>query len=447
MSAFTFAVIGDYHWVNRSCHNHAIARGVTEDLDKYEWMHRHVTPALIKAVCRHRPRFLFQLGDLAEGSCDSVGKEKLELAEAWKNLAKTGAPVFTVHGNHNPSALYCQTVRSAMSRSLHCPINTAHFHFQYERVHFIGLDTSDLRINNPQYKWLQSLLEQAAQWNERVFLFGHFPLFLVGRPCFSDLAFMRALGALTAKYLVDAYFCGHTHNQSVTLHTRDGRSILQAKGFALGYSDKPPLALEVARRVLIGPRDRYLGGFLEDYAPGYFLVKVWKNRVVLSWRVLNMGEVVRVEWRRAGHYQVRQVLPLARMAAMRSQDWKQIKSARLHMASFGLKQEDCPVALNGAPIGLAKSGLSFAPRRCIAIPADQARLIRTVNTVAIATPKRAGIFIGGVRLELTLQDGRTVSSPVSDFYATARRWDAWRTPHVHHVRRGRNIVIKLSFTG
>lgn len=101
----------------------------------------------------------------------------------------------------------------------------------------------------------------------------------MGTPFFDTPAFATGIEQLCRRYRVDAYFCGHTHNQSVSFHRmeKDGSGFLQLTGSAVGYPEMPTTGLDTYHRIADygdGADNQYLWGILEDSAPGFFMVEV-----------------------------------------------------------------------------------------------------------------------------------------------------------------------------
>ena len=85
-----------------------------------------------------------------------------------------------------------------------------------------------------------------------------------------DLA--HELAPLLGRFAADAYFCGHTHNQSILQHRTAGRPVLQFLGAPVGLPEEIPIPTERVQALLPDPGMTlaHWPGYLENTAPGCF---------------------------------------------------------------------------------------------------------------------------------------------------------------------------------
>ena len=446
---FTFAVIGDTHYINKKYHQKALRRGLVEDVERYNWMRTHVAPSIFSEIRQHRPEFVVQLGDLAEGGCDADKLSQYEMEEAWGQISYIGAPVFMAKGNHDTEIVYREVILPLLSKNLGTKLKTNYYSFDYDNNSFIFVDYLGLTEGNQQYLWLKGELER-CQKADRIFIFAHAPLFPIARPFFSELSFIRPMLNLLEQYPVDVYFCGHTHNQSATLHHYKGKKILQMMGSIIGFPQEELITLKESRNLFCSPEEcEYYWGFLEDSAPSYFIVKIVRDLTYLSWYVLGKGQQGIIEWGKRGNYHVIKKPKGKRKIPINSSDLKRIKSAYLHMCLYGSSGENKLVFLNGTEIGSAPIAGAFAPRKGINISKEKIKYIKMENTIEIHNPDKELFTTGSICLEITLDNGQKVRTNVSPYiYTTTHKWDNWGLDILRYVEPGRMIgPIFLKFGG
>lgn len=440
----TFAVLGDTHYRNNRYHLRTALRQTTGEKPgleasstaNYPWMVENVWPALLDEVKEHDPALVFQIGDFVDGSCDDYEGAAAEMREALDLLSSPGCPVFICRGTHEglipqPGGYaYHSVVIPFLSKNLGRPLGKTYYSFDVGDCHFILLDYVTLNEGDEQHRWLEADLA-AVRDQKRVFLFAHPPLVPIGRAFFSRLEFIKPVLKSLAKYPVDAYFCGHTHHQAVTLHRVGERQLLQAMGTIIGFPEAQPNPLERVRALLPPAGDfEYYWGFQEDTAPSWFLVQVEGQRVKLSWHLLHRGVQGTVEWQEASRVSrvTKPNLPTPFIAA--SEDLQDIVSARLYINGTAPGDPDMIVLLNGVPIGSVPRNGGFGPARegrgFIEIPPDCLEAIGPENELIIYNPGGHEVCLGGLFLEATLADNRRVRTDVAPYlYATSHRWDDW----------------------
>jgi hypothetical protein len=255
-------------------------------------------------------------------------------------------------------------------------------------------------------------------------VFAHQPLFPVARISFSDPPFAHALREALAGCAVDAYFCGHTHNQALAFHPDYGQAgVLQVKTAAVGVPDSQPLPLEQTRTLLLPDRARYVSGFLEDTMPSWFLVEVEAEAVTLTWRRIGHGVESVLRWDQPADATWQQPPEPRPLPAVSDADLAQIRSARLHMAFHGSKQPGKTVLLNGTPVGEAPPGDSFAPRNFVKLRPEHLPLLRRENHIELQNEPAEPLCWGGVYLEAETIEGRRLRSTCGERVFVTGAWD------------------------
>lgn len=456
---FTFAVLGDTHYRNNKYHHLRTALGTgtvqepgLEGLTavNYPWMVENVWPRLLNEVKEHNPALLFQIGDFVDGGCDDYHGALAEMQEALELLSSVGCPVFICRGTHEgliprPGGYaYHSIAVPFLTKNLGCPLEETYYSFDAGDCHFILLDYVTLKEGDEQHCWLEADLARARS-QKHVFVFAHPPLVPIGRAFFTRSGFTRPILESLARYPIDAYFCGHTHHQTVTRHRTGERWFLQAMGTIIGFPEAQPNPLERVRVLLPPVGDfEYYWGYQEDTAPSWFLVQVEQQWVKLTWHLLGRGAQGTVEWREPGRIGrvAKPDLPTPFVAT--SADLEQIASARLYISGLAPGDPEMVALLNGEAIGSVPGSGGFGPARggkgFIEIPTRCLGTIAWENELTIANPGRHEVCLGGLYLEVTLADGRRTRSNVAPhLYATSHRWDNWSIGVLRHVELGEPI--------
>ena len=443
-----FAVIGDTHFLDRRSYSQRKADmgpGEWADCRRYLWMMKKVMPRLLQEIASEQPRFLIQLGDFVQGNYQNYEQAAAEMKLGLDLLATAGCPLYIARGNHEgrlsdaDRRAYRDVVFPVLSRQLGKDLAADYFSFHQDGCHFIILDYLDFESGSSQPDWLEQRLKEVEP-GERVFVFGHGPLFPVARHFFTNREFAFSVSSLLGQYPIDAYFCGHTHNQCLSLHHLS-HPLLQVKTCPIGFPDDPLVPLEEVRAFALPPQMGefdYYWGYLEDSAPAWVLIEAEKDRVRLSWRLLDQGVQGILEWQEPGQIRVVKRPETPTRTKINAGHLPQIRWARLHLTGAS----GITVSLNGQVI------ISSAPKRkFIEIPQDRLSLIRMENQVVVDSPRDKPVCLGGVYLQVGLTDGRTARTNVCPYlYATSDKWDVWGLKILRHVKPGQHIPpIELKF--
>ncbi len=412
-----FAVLGDLHYVHRE------AEGAPVSAREYYALSRDVILPLLRQVRAQAPDFIVHTGDIVEGHLGSEAEAEAEIGAVIELLQEI-APTFFARGNHDASGaagrVYARLIPRHHGRLLGRAMadGTYCFTFRAGPAEFIVTNTFCAGREAEQRAWLEEALSRPAA--PRRFVVGHGPLFPVGRPFFTHLPFCRGAAELIHRYGADAYFCGHTHNQLVTLHEPlqpgEGTPILQCKGSLVGTFDAGrTVSLARARRLVgRGEAIRYFWGLLEDGWPGWFLVTASAEEVVLEGYYWSSPETWTrgvLRWQRPGAVDVLELPQWPGTRAFQPEDLGQVKRAWLRLCGYKVKAEPPKeVLLNGQPIGALPGLGAFAPRPWLSVPEWALGLLRIRNEVLVRNPAGESFCLGGGQLILELRNGERVLS-------------------------------------
>ena len=246
-----------------------------------------------------------------------------------------------------------------------------------------------------------------------------------------------------SQYPVDAYFCGHTHNQSVIQHRTKGLPVLQFMSAPIGLSDELPIALDRVQALLPDPDNllAYWPGYLENTAPGWFMVRVDHQAARVSWHHLNRGIEAVVEWLKKGEVTSFWQMVHPEDARLIDRDLGAVRRAFLRFCAWGGTQDEAQVFLNGKSIGRLPRGESYASLR-MELPAP---LVQMENRVRIETLE-GRLTLGNLVIEAVLPGGRYVRTrPTGELFTWWNRWDRWGMTGVKKLKVGRPLITMLSF--
>ncbi|MCX7825437.1 MAG: metallophosphoesterase [Verrucomicrobiae bacterium] len=446
--AFRFAVMGDCHFVGPK---YVAAADRGEDYRRYHWMVENLWPRALAEIREAGPAFLVQLGDFADWSCGEA-RQPGGMREAMDTLANgSGCPVWLAKGNHEREAAFRDMAMPMLRERLLAlqggkgrPLTAPYYAFSHSDSRFIVVHDRDLRPGSPQVDWLEAELRGAQQSAAHTFLFSHAPLFTVGRPFFTHKPMLDVTLWLLDRWRVDAFFCGHTHNQAATLHRNVRNPLLQLKSALIGFPQSPLVPLHEARPSAIS-RDSYdyYWGFVEDCAPSWLLVTVDGQRVQVEWRLLGRGDCGVLEWSEAGRVNCVRRPSWPSRIGLGAAELNDVQEARLFLSGYKCLDREKQVRLNGELIGVTPTLTGFQSRAFIPVPPDKLGKLAVENEVVVENPRGERMLLGAFYLEARLRDGRLARSTVSqEAYATCGEWDDWRSPILRHVPPGQEIRVK-----
>jgi len=409
------AFLGDTHYcIPRETTGPRRAPGGLPDNQRYTPMTDSVLQPLLAQVRVATPDLVIFSGDFVEGGLSAnPTAARREMEEGLAFFTDLHLPFLIARGTHDAPDLFAELAVPAIGRSLGRTFAETYFRHDVGECAFLVLDYQHFAVSNAQDVWLEAQLADAAQAGRRIFVVAHAPVYLWGRHFFGDPALIRRLDVLFSAYPVEAYFCGHTHNQIVSFHARQSRQgWLQLMGSSVGYAAMPGQPLEQTHSLAdFGPDNTYLWGIGEDSAPGLFLLDLSANGMFLSWQ--SVGGAQR-EFATEGLREATTCrAPVAKPSVLAPEDFLQIKSAVLGVFSYSGNTPADEVALNGVPLGPLPANCSYAARRFLTVPGEALTTIGEQNTVTVRTPDLPAFAIGSFLLELTLLDGRTVRSRVA----------------------------------
>ena len=427
---FSFAVLGDLH------------------VSRPEFKERQIGLAIADAVKDVQPAMAFvcQTGDFILGELPShkqLDKKgvKEELTFAITSLTEQfKLPVFFAVGNHDKNAggtPYPETVFPLLSRELGTPLTRTYYAFRYGNSCFIFLDYGDYKETGTsmdyeaQHKFLEETMAQAHAdaGIKHVFAFGHYPLWPVVRPGFSNSRYTDSVVSVFKKYPVDAYFCGHTHNTGAWVRRVEGVPITQIKGVVMDKSTSLT-PMEETRTLLIPHEDLTYGwGYLSGPPNGFFLVRVEGPRVRVQFR--SGREVLReFTWQEPGQITDTVTPPPRTAVAATESELRHVTSGTLVFTSWTTANVDLNIMINGEKIGQtrieqAPHWAAFSSETRVTIPNDKLKGLRLDNEITLEAPGKVLFGVGNIRLEIRLANGAKTQTPVLErFLFSAEKAEA-----------------------
>lgn len=420
------AFIGDTHYcIPREHTGPRQGLGMLPDHLRYTPMTQSVLEPLLGQIREAKPDLVISSGDFVEGGLGSnppAGRR--EVSEALAYFTELGVPFLIARGTHDAPELFSELALPAISQSVGDEFGETYLRHDMGDCAFLVLDYQRYTLGNAQDAWLEAQLADAAETGRRVFVVAHAPIFLWGRHFFGDPDLMERLDSLFARYPVEAYLCGHTHNQAISFHARQGElGWLQLMASSVGYPAMASLALESVHCLAdFGPNDTYLWGIAEDSAPGLFVIDLKPDGMHLC-RQSVAGE--KREFAVAGQRTIPRDLGTSPevVGEPAPEDFLQIKSALLGVFGYGQSGPPSQVRINGVTLGALPANGSYAARRYLQLPREALWTIDRRNTISIRTPEVVEFAIGSLSLELTLLDGHVLrSTVVPDILVAGERW-------------------------
>lgn len=420
--SFRFAVIGDTHFCLAAGRDTRIADSfaVEPDYRRYAGMAENLE-RLGAMIAAERCELLISTGDLIEGGGDDAGEERVAL----EVLGKAAPSFFRALGTHD----------GGLARA-----GRAYCAFDRGGCRFILLDYT--RWDAEQREFLREALASAAG-AERIFVFGHPPLFLWGRHFFDSPRFREEVGSLLHRYRADFYFCGHTHNQAVSRHGE----LIQVAGSAVGYADGETVPLE--RYHALSPQDAehcFYWGIAEDSAPGFVVVEVEEERTVLRWRSFHNSAWLELPARRAKPSVIEPPV-FSEPGEFRREDLNQVRCGWLNTFSANKGENGSLLTLNGVELGPIPPNLCYAGRRYVMLPERALYTLDVENVLEIRFPRSPVFAAGSFSLELPLLDGRILrSAPSPELFVCGECPDfRFAAERARRVSPGERVTLRLQF--
>jgi Calcineurin-like phosphoesterase len=389
-----------------------------------------------------RPSFLLHTGDFFHASKNTDWDA--EAAYAFKHFSSTiKIPFYNAIGNHDKRSIYEKNALPIFSKQLERNLTTSYYSFDKSNCHFLILDCMQ-RDFTGQLSWAEEDIKAAVANPkiEHIFAAGHYPLWIVARSGFCNENYSKAFAELLARYSVDAYFCGHTHNNSVTVRLVGDKPLTQIMGCAIAEDgrlfklapflkhtrpapDDPCrpglLPLEESRRIFI-PSDEleFYWGYQEGSTSSYNFVTVRGRKVTVDWRVLGSGIIRSYEWTQPGKLVNTKEPVYEQVEDVCDEDIYKIQRAWCYTAPW-IKSEEvrAPLEINGIPAGvcmMTKKEVASSPFwNMLEIPLTQDAVagLRKTNTLLIRNPDRKEFGIAHLFLLAQMEDGRIIKTNIS----------------------------------
>jgi hypothetical protein len=419
------AFLGDTHYcIPREASGPRLPLDRLPDHRRYTPMAESVLKPLLARIRQTGPDLLVSSGDFVEGMLGNRPDDaRREMVQGLSFFTDLGLPFLISRGTHDAFDLFAELAVPAMGKSVSGTFTKTYLRHDVGECTFLVLDYQRFAVGNDQDRWLEEQLAEAAEAGQRIFVTAHAPVYLWGRHFFGEPALMLRLDELFSAYPVEAYLCGHTHNQIVSFHARQGtRGWLQLMASSVGYPAMPGLPLEQIHELAdFGPENTYLWGIGEDSAPGFFLLDLTPDGMDLHWE--SVGGECRAftveELRTQPTCQNPEPMP----ETLTPDDLFHIKSAVLGVFGYSGNDPAGAVSLNDIPLGPLPANGAYAARRFLALPDQALATIGQQNTLTVRTPDLASFAVGSFVLEVNLLDGRTVRSRVApEILVAGDRW-------------------------
>ncbi len=460
-----FTVFGDVHYKS-------------PDYTVADYFVRPVTREL--AALNPPSSFLLQTGDFFHADRDTDWEA--EALYAFKHFSSTvGMPFYIAIGNHDKREAFEKSAFPIFSRQLDRTLVTSYYSFDRGNCHFIILDCVQPDFTE-QLSWAQSDLKAAAANPKikHIFAAGHYPLWVVARSGFTSQTYAKPFADLLSRHRIDAYFCGHTHNNTVTVRLVNGRPLTQISSCGvvekgrlfhlapfLRYTRPDPvdpyrpglLPLEESRHVFI-PSDelKYYWAYQEGGTSTYNVVTVRGGKVKVDWHVLDKGVLRSYEWDQPGHLvNTTEPAPTPTLP-VDDADLGTIQRAWCYVAPWTQAEEvRAPFTLNGIPAGtclMTKKEVAYSPFwNMLEIPLTPKAVegLRRTNTLRVSNPGQQAFGLAHILLIAQLEDGRIIKTEIAhSVYASflmTNQESFFPTPeHVRSVSLGNDLQeIALTF--
>jgi hypothetical protein len=369
---------------------------------------------------------------------------------AFKHFRRDiGMPFYIAKGNHDSKTYYEKNALPLFSSELGKDVLKSYYSFDKANCHFIMLDCTEKQLQE-MLLWLDKDLA-TARLNTKIkhiFAAGHDPLWIVARAGFTTPEYAAGAASILAKYKIDAYFCGHTHNKTVTVRLIDGQPLTQImdaavveKGrlfmlapFMRHVSEEPAdyarpgiLPLEEGHQIFIPESQlKYYWGYQEGSTSSYYIITVKGKSVQADWYVLGQGVVRSFKWDQPGKLVDLKSPGKIQKELLAESDFRQILKAWLYAAPWIEKDSvAAPFTVNGVQAGTIKinrvrmAGSPFWNK--IEIPLNESAVasIRIKNEISILNPEGINFGLAHIFLLVQFGDGRFARSNIAQKVLTS----------------------------
>ncbi len=422
-----FAFIGDIHYSISDNHKtESLVKSLADELDSLE----------------PKPGFIIQTGDFFHGG---RGEDiESEASFAFKHFGRIFAiPFFIAKGNHDVRNVYEKNALPAFSSNLGQEVSKSFYSFNKANCHFIVLDCTADPLNE-QLSWLEKDLEIARSDSrtDHIFVAGHYPLWIVARAGFNRSEYSVNVASLLAKYKVDAYFCGHTHNKTATVKLINGQPLTQIMDAAVveegrlfnlapflqHVRSKPDnlakpgvLPLDEVHQIFIPESElKYYWGYQEGSTTSYYIFTVKGKSVKADWHILGQGVKRSFKWDEPGKLADIKSPVASYGNLITENDLQHIEKAWIYAAPWTNEDSvNTPIIINNVPAGIIQinrakiAGSPFWNKIEVAIDSSALGAIRMNNEVIFANPGKARFGLAHIFLFAQFKDGSFARSNLS----------------------------------
>jgi hypothetical protein len=358
-------------------------------------------------------------------------------------------PFFIAKGNHDSKQYFEKNAYPLFSQQSKTKIATSYYSFNRVNCHFIMLDCTAEKLED-QLTWLEKDLGTASTNPEidHIFVAGHYPLWIVARAGFTRKDYAIPVSSLLAKYRVDAYFCGHTHNKTVTVRIINGQPLTQIMDAAvveegrlfnlapyLHHTRPEPenpespgiLPLEEGHQVFIpGSELLYYWGYQEGSTTSYNVITVNKKNVRVDWHVLGEGIIRSYTWNEPGKL-IDLKIPVQKVSIPLTEgDLNKIEKAWLYAAPWTLEDSIlAPISINGKSCGIlnmSKARMAYSPfwnKIEVPLNVDAKSIIKKENEILLTNPGKVKFGLAHIFILVKFSDGRFAKSSLSQKIITS----------------------------
>lgn len=405
------------------------------------------TDSIVKTIAgevsrlEQKPQLIIQTGDFIHGG------QGVDIAtETGRALDRfgsdTGIPFYIAKGNHDSRTYFDKLALPVFARELRKDVLRSFYSFDKANCHFIMLDCTEEELED-ELKWLENDLKAARSDSriEHIFAAGHYPLWTVSRAGFTRSGYALPVAALLAKYKVDAYFCGHTHNKTLTVRMINNQPVTQIMDAAVAERGRLQMLAPFLRHVMPDSSDtsagilpleeghqifvpesglKYYWGYQEGSATSYYVMTINKKSVQADWHVLGHGIIRSLKWEKPGELVNLKSPEKIVKETLTNNDFGQIYKAWLYAAPW--TQDDsvrAPFTINGVSAGI----IGFSSARSagspfwneIEVPLDvkASEAIKLNNEISISNPGRYKFGLAHLFLFVKFRDGRFARSSIN----------------------------------
>lgn len=447
---FTFVVMGDTHYAFQDLDPNLDRKTTNPQfLDRANETEVFNFPiiSMLKAFKKHSPKFIVMTGDQV-GGYQPGGNEKLDMHRGLKHFDVCGIPLFMVRGDQDRVEDFDRIVLPYMSQFLGHDLQDHFYFIDVNGCRLIFLNTTDWCKGSVQRAWLENLLRESTKLNiERIFLFGHHPIWPVARAFFSNLDFQQEVFEILSKYSIDAFFCGHTHNQSAILHRTGGLPTLQFMGSSVGSSEVIPTPLNLVQATLPSSNDllAHWSGYLENTALGWYTVCVDYKSIQVNWHHLFRESELEVKWIQRGDVTSFWQAPSSSDTRLLETDLIYIRQVILRYCAWDAMQSGRQIFLNGEEMGELPPCENFSSSKLV-LPSSALDYIKMDNRLEIRASNDDESALANLILEVVLPGGRLARThPTGEIFVRSERWNAWQPRKLQRLKRSQSLQTILSF--